>query len=521
VPRSELKRDRRKEADVEASQSAPVDERHDPPSHKTFRKSFLEGIGWTAAGVALRLAFAGGTLAILSRLVEPETMGLYGVGWGAAALGYNVSRSGAAQGIIAMRSVEKAHLSAAQALSAGFAMSVGLALVLAAPSIESFYQMKGLAEAFVIGGLFVPLMCLPAVDMAVAQKELNFSRLAIFQTIAVVLASFTAIGFALTGYGLISLFALQGCIGPYTFILFRLFGRPLGLTRFRMAHVKAVWGIGGHLSLTGLTVVIMLNFPQLIMAKFVTAEALGYYTFGNRIIQLIGTQLGGLVGAVTYPTFASIQSDLKRVGRAYLASARYTVFAIYLCVLVLVVAPGAFLELYGGSQWVTGENILFFLAAAQLLMCLGSNVIPTFQAIGKPSAGWKLNIVVSAIQGTVVYVLARYGIDAVVQGLAVAGLLMPFVPYWLSRAAGFPFTDYMRSMLGIVLPVFPAIAIGIVLSTWARNFAPLPAFLIPACSAGLVFVGLTVFTDSHLRQRLSELAAYGRKGEWRRSRREK
>jgi O-antigen/teichoic acid export membrane protein len=377
--------------------------------------------------------------------------------------------------------------------------------------MESFYKIAGIGEAFLIGGLFVPLMCLPAVDMAVAQKQLNFSRLAILQTIAVVLASVTALGLALTGYHLISLFALQGCIGPYTFVLFRLVGQPLELTRFRMAHVRDVWGIGGHLTFTSVAAVVMQNLPQLIMAKFLTAEALGYYTFSFRIIQLIGTQLGGMVWMVIYPTFSSIQSDLKRVGRVFLYSARYTVFALFLCLLVLVVAPGPFLDLFGGDQWGGGTKILFFLAIMQMLASFGSNVIPTFQAIGKPSAGWKWIIFFSSVQATIVLALARHGVEAVAVGMAVSGLVMPLAPYWLSRVAGFPFADYVRSMAGIVLPVFPAIAVGIALSTWARDLPSLAAFLIPAGAAGIVFVGLIVATDGHLRLKLSELMDYGRK----------
>lgn len=488
----------------------PMDDSSNSPNPTDFKRKFLENIGWSGVGMGLRVLCVGGTLALLSRIVDPATMGLYGVAWAAAALGQNVGRNGAAQGIIALPALEKSHVAAALALAALLSIVIGLMLALASPAVETFYGMEGLGAAFFIGGLFVPLMCLPAVDMALAQKELNFSRLTIIQTIAMFLASATALGLALAGYHLVSLFALQGAVGPYMFLLFRMAGQPLGLARFRMVHVRDIWRVGSHLSLTSVAAVLMQNLPQLIMAKFLSAEALGYYTFCYRIIQLIGTQLGGMVWTVIYPTFSSIQSDIERVGRAFLFSARYTAFALFLCLMVLVVAPGPFLELFGGDQWGSGSRILFFLAIMQMLASLGSNVFPTFQAIGKPSAGWRWMVFFSTIQASIVYVLARYGVEAVAVGMAASGLAMPLAPFWLSRVAGFPFTDYVRSMAGIILPVLPAIALGIVIANWTRHLPPLLAFSMPACTAGLVFVGLVYATDRNLRENLTAFVAYGR-----------
>ncbi len=244
--------------------------------------------------------------------------------------------------------------------------------------------------------------------------------------------------------------------------------------RFRLAHLRDVWVIGGHLSLTSVAAVLLQNLPQLIMARFLSAEALGYYTFSYRIVQLIGTQLSGMVFTVVYPTFASIQSDIKLVGRAFLYSSRYTAFALFACLLVLVVAPGPFLRLFGGDQWGSGTNVLFFLAIMQMLGSFTTNVVPTFQAIGKPSAGWKWIVFLSAIQAAIVYALAPHGVEAVAVGMAFSGLAMPLAPYWLSRVAGFPFADYVRSMAGIVLPLLPALALGIALSFWARDASAAP-----------------------------------------------
>ena len=101
--------------------------------------------------MVIRLLCLAGTLALLSRIVDPATMGLYGVAWAAAALGQNVSRNGAAQGLIALPKLETAHVAAAHVLAASLSITIGLLLALTSPAVEAFYGMEGLGHAFLIG----------------------------------------------------------------------------------------------------------------------------------------------------------------------------------------------------------------------------------------------------------------------------------------------------------------------------------------------------------------------------------
>lgn len=451
------------------------------------------------------MVVSGGALALLGRLVDTVTFGLYGVAWSAVALGYTVSQSGAAQGIIAMREVEKGHLSAGHALSIGLSSAMALGLVVLAPLVEHFYDLEGLRTAFVIGGALIPLMCLPAVDVAVAQKDLRFGRLALIRATAATLSAVTAVILAWLGHGLLGLFALQGGIGPFSFVLFRAVGQPLHLTRFGWRHVKDVWRIGGHLSFNSLTVVLLQNLPQLILAKLVDATALGYFAYCLRIIQVIGTQLMGMVNTVVYPTFASICSDLERVGRTYLVTARYTALGVFLTLLVLTVAPASFLELYGGPQWVPAGEILLYLAVMQALFALGSNIFSTFLAVGRPSAAWRWTLFLSALQGLTVLVLGRRGVVAAAQGLALTGLVWPMAAFWLSKVLGFPFRSYVRTMAGSVLPLIPALSMGLIVAEWVDQMSLIYTFMFPTLTAITVCIGFALAFDVRLRTQLAEL----------------
>lgn len=471
----------------------------------TEHRRLVKNVGWTMLTTLLRVVFAGGTLALLGRLVDPATMGLYGMGWAAAALGFTISQSGAAQGVIAIRVCEAGHVAAAQFLSITISVLIGAALVLAGPAIEAFYARDGLDKAFLIGGLFVPVMSMAAVDVAVAQKELRFADLARIQTLAVVFASVTSIGLALAGLGLVALFALQGCVGLYTFLMFRITRHPTGLGRFKWRHLVDVWRIGGHLSLGSLTSVIWQNIPQLVLAKFVSTEALGLFVFCARIVQIIFSQLVTMVNVVIYPTFTTMQHDPARVGQAYLETARFTYFLLTIPLVTLMAAPAAFLLLYGGSQWVGAAEVLFYLSLMQSVVALGSNVFPTFQALGKPSIAWRWNLVIMAVQTLAVALVARYGVVSAAQALAASSLVMLLAPYWLGRIARFSYGTWLRSMASVVLTLPPAVALGLMVDRSFSTSYPILAYAVPGGAAALTYLLGVVLVERTLRDRLMGL----------------
>ena len=470
------------------------------------RKTLLRNLSWSSLAMVLRIVIAGGALAMIGHLVSPAEMGFYGVGWAGAQFGYTVSLNGAAQGLIALGKVERGHIAAAQALSLAISLVVALVLVVAAPFATSFYASAHYGEAVLLGALFVPVMSLGAVDIARAQKALLFSRLAVVQTIAVLLAALTALGLALTGHGLLALFALQGGIGFWVFVLFRFHWLSPGFGRVRMAHVREIWGIGLHLSLGSLTAVVWQSIPQLVIAKVAPAGAVGLYVFCNRIVQLIFAQLNGMINNVIYPTFARLREQPVQVGRAFLETVKLTFFCLALPLLVLAAAPVAFLHVYGGGQWVAAAPILFWLAVMQLVLALGANVFPTFAALGKPSVVWRWNLFIGVVQGVGVLVLAHSGILAIVEGLAATALVMPYAVLWLSLVTRFRMRDYARNMAGVVLPLAPAIAVG----RGVEMLPGLPALVTLGLAAGMacgIYVTVTVAIDAALRAKALGLVA--------------
>lgn len=470
-----------------------------PPS-----MGLLRNVGWTMLATASRAIATGLALLLLSRLVSPATMAVYGLGWAISTLGLSLSQNGAAQGLIALNKLTPQHVTAARILSLAISGALGLLVALAAPLVDRLYRLEGLYQSLLIAAAFIPAMSLSTVDVAMSQRKLDFRVISIIQAIAATIAAAFAVLLAYFGYGLIALYALQGLVGPVAYLCFKLSGRSAGLSHCGLSHFRDLWRFGSHLSVGSLSGVIWLNFPQFLLGRMVGAEVLGQFVFCQRIVQLIATQLGGGINTVIFPTFAAL-SDPRDIGRAYLRTAPLTFLVQAVPLLLLVVAPAGFLALYGGQQWIAASKTLYLLAIMQFGLLLGSNVFPTFQALGRSAVIWQWNLMLLTFQVCVIALFGLGGILPLMQSLVGSMVIMPLCAWWLLRTVGLPFRLYLTAMLPVVIACVAAAMAG----GWVASWVPGPGW---ARVGGAWAVGLTVLMfvfvalDANVRAQVRRLA---------------
>lgn len=439
-------------------------------------------------------------LAVLGRLVDPQTMGLFGIGWAVSAVGFAVAQGGAAQGLIALPKVERGHVAAAQVLSLGLAALIALLAAVAAAVAHHLSLDPRLPGTLLLGGAFILPMSLASVDLALLQRDLRFSRLSAIQTGAGIVAAVTAIGLGLSGQGLIALFALQGLVGAWAFLAFRVSGIPMGLGRFERRHLTEIAGFGAHVSLGSITGVLWQNVPQIVVARLVSLDVLGQFVFATRLVQIVWTQLSGVINSVVYPSMSAVRGDRAAIGGLYLKTAKLTYVIVSLPLLGLAVAPDALLDLFGGAKWSQGGVFLFWLAVGQMVIALGAAVFPTFQAIGRPSVAWRWNLFITAVQTAAMLLVADRGGDQIVRAMAISAGVMPLAVWWLAREVSFGFSDYVRAMVPGVAAVAIATGVGSTVRAGLAGYGTVVILVGAIGAAVLCHAVLILATDGALRR---------------------
>jgi O-antigen/teichoic acid export membrane protein len=453
----------------------------------SFKISVMKNVRWTALSAVGRLIIAGGTWALLAHFVEPKAIAAYGIAWSGVAIGFAVCNNGVGQSVIAVPNVSQGHYSAAQAVLMLVAAVVSGCLMLTGLILPRFYSVEDLYAAFIIGALTVPLMSIAAVDTAVEQKELRFNSLAGIQLGAMALSAATSLIFVASGFSLVGLFALQGFSGLYSFILFRLLGRPSHFRSFSVSDLLGVWHIGSHMTFSSLTGVLGNAFLQLVLAATLAPEEFGLYTFVSRTIQIIGTQLSAVAAAVIFPTLSRLKRDPSEVGRAFISLSPILAGLMMLVMLPFIVAPEAFLIFYAGDKWKGGAEVLRYLGLMTAMTGMGVGVFATFQVLGMPQVAWKWNLLLIGVQTVAVLASKRGGMVSITQSIAASSLLTPLALYGLSRLAEFNFLAYLRAISPAFLYVVPSVAVGFYVSKAFSTAAPVIAFSAPAMAACTVY----------------------------------
>lgn len=391
------------------------------------------------------------------------------------------------------------------------AAAAGLVLVLAAMPVLLWLGYDGLTVRVAgLLGFAATAESVTTTGTALLEKEFRFGRVSLIQAIVFPLSYVPAIWLAARGAGVWSLVAqnvtynllyLAGVAG----VLGRGWGRLRGLGwRFRrdLARRFLRFGAGVGLGLLGVTLLTQLD--NLMVGSLVGIAALGYYDRAYRTAQWPGTLLTALIARAGFYTYARLQDDAERLGRAsrmmvWLIAA----LALPVALAVFAAAPDLLVLLYG-ERWLPSAPYLRVLALVAGVRPLVDNANTLFTAMGKP---W----LAARLTGTQVAILALAGLPLVWRWGALGACLAVAA----ATAAGL-FLVLRR--LGAVAPgaarelLAPAVAAAIALvGGWAIGGAPHVAALgvgpraaLEAGGAvGLFFAGIVAVQPRVARERLA------------------
>lgn len=417
-----------------------------------FSKQFAKNLSWQAFTVLFRAIISIATISVLAHLAGPETMGLFGLAWIGPTIAFALMQSGISQGLILVDDIKPGHLAAATWLT--FFVAIGLACIIAgaAPFVADIYQTPGLAPATLLAAAIVPLMSMGVVDMARAQKNLDFQMIAKVQTVAVFLCSVIAVGLAFFWKPIVGLICFQGMLGAAQFLVFRLNGVKVQPLRTSRREIADIWHNGKHFIPVSLSASVMLNTPQIVLGFFVTQAELGYFNLGRRIIEIINNQIGGITNQVIFPSIAKIRNDLSTIASVYLETSRLTAAVMMAPLVFIAVGPSDFLVLYAGPDWAAAGQTLFFLLLFQGGLSMGQNIFSVFQATGKASSVWKWNLVMAVLQTLLILGLGRESAETAAIAMAISSLIMILAAMSLSKHIGFSMTSWAINMARVVVP---------------------------------------------------------------------
>jgi lipopolysaccharide exporter len=391
----------------------------------------VRGTIWAYGSVAAGQALVLLSTAILARILTPADFGLVAFALVFIALLDTVSDLGLSPGVVISKPAELE-----ERADTAFVLTVGIGAVLSAltaavaVAIRPLFDEPGLQPLLSVLGLNFLLRSLGATHYALAQKRLDFRSRTVAEVTGVLVRGLAGIALALAGAGAWSLVIgyLAGTLATSAAMWALLQWRPrLRVTR---AQIPRMLRFGGTLTGVDILAGVIAQVDYFFVGRVLGAQALGLYTIGFRLPELIVINLALVASRVLFPAFAAVEREV--LGRAFLRAFRYTaLIALPTAVALFILAEPVVLAVFG-DQWHGSIGPMRVLTLYALAVTLGIPAGTAYKATGNAGVLLKLSIprailVVCSIallvdEGTVTVAACQAGVAALfgVIGLAVA-----------------------------------------------------------------------------------------------------
>jgi O-antigen/teichoic acid export membrane protein len=387
------------------------------------------GSAWTGLGQVIT-ALAGLIGSVLAaRLIEPADFGLIGIAMLVIRLLQAVTQTGFERALVQREDVDgMLHVGwTFQVLRGAALMAI---MLVSAPALARFYAEPGLTGILIVMGVSLLMQSSKNMTGVLFQRKLHFRALfAVTASSAVANAVIAVVAIvALRNAWALVVAHVAASVTEVVVSYIAHAHRP----RFDFDLKKAAellkygkWVTG--MNLLGLLVT---RGDDIFVSKYLGAAALGYYVIAYELANLPATQITHVLGRVSFPTYARLQSDPAQLRRAFLDVMKATLLVTApLSVLLLFLVPGIVAFIIG-DKWAPIIPLVRLLAITGFIRSVVALGGALFHGTGVPRLDVWMNLPRLAIMLLLLWpAAARYGLVGV--SIVVLLSVTSCVPTWI------------------------------------------------------------------------------------------
>src|SRR5579885_3153838 len=239
----------------------------------------IASVRWSVLSQVVRLFTRTGTMIVLTRLIAPREFGLMSMA--AVFTGFLdlFTELGTTSALIQKDTLTPRLLSTTFWANIAFAFLAGGATFATAPLVAAFYGQPRLVPVLELLSVGFAITSLSLVQRALLSRELAFRNISIAEAVAAIAGSAAAIA---------------------------------------LGDLRSISGFSANLMAYNIVNYLGRNVDYLLIGRFLGAQQLGYYTLAYNLLLFPVQYVTLTVGRVTFPVYASIQDDNRRLANAYL-----------------------------------------------------------------------------------------------------------------------------------------------------------------------------------------------------------
>ena len=417
---------------------------------------------------------------LLTRLLSPDVFGLIAMVAVFSGLLGVVKDFGINSALIFKKNITNEVLDTAFWAQVIIGVVLAAVLFLSRNYIAFFYKKPDLEEIiFYLSFVFI-FDSFGSVHAALLRKKMLFKRIFIIETIGAIVSGLISLILALNSFGVWSLVVKNVSLSIIQSFLFGLAVDWKPSIRFYRHILYELLRYGMPLSGNQLSVYLMRNVDNLLVGKFVGADALGIYNRAYSLMMIPMKQIVGIYYSVLFPSFSLINDDNDILRRNWMKIMRLSTFLILPASSMMFLLSGDFVHIVLGSKWLGVIPVLKYLSCAAAVQTI-CEVSYIFIAKGKTKNLFIMNICINCMLLLSIVVGIPNGIESVALCYSIASVVFIPLPVWFftAKLIGGTMRDVIRGLLKIFIMNTCTLIVFLILMEYIKFSSIINLILIP------------------------------------------
>lgn len=442
----------------------------------SLKQKSIAGLSWSLiehfANKGIHLAIS----IVLARILLPRDFGLIGMITIFIALSETFINSGFTTALLRKKHCTEAEYNTVFYSNVVISIVFYIILFLSAGLVSSFFEEPQLTKLIRVLAFVLIIKSASIVQTVDLTKKVNFKLQAVISLIAAIIAGVVGISLALTGYGVWALVFMQLTTGIITTVLLWTMNgwRPKFL--YSWSAFQDLFAFGSKILASVLINQLFGQINKVIIGKYYSASALGYYQMADNLKTLPSTGLTRIIQRVTLPVLVNLEGDIERIKTVYRKFFKSTFYVTSVAMLVLAAVSEPLVITLVGEKWLPAVAFLQLLCFVGLVQPLQSLNISLITMQGRSDVLLKIIVLRQILGIPIIFLGVFVSIKAMVIGLIVSN----FGAYLLYGYYGGKFIDYGLDKQ--FKDIFPIIVLSFAVGSttffigWAlQQFSPLLA----------------------------------------------
>ena len=300
-------------------------------------------------------------------------------------------------------------------------------LVICAPLIANFFDEPRLINLTRFMALNLIISSLGMVQNTYFRKNLDFKSIAQVRFLSVAFSGIIGITLAYRGFGVWSL-AIQGIVGSFVRVLsYWVFSKWRPGFEFSFQSLKNLFPFGSRIFASSMLHYIFINIYNLVIGRYYSATDLGFYVKGRDLQERPVSIMEHTIEQVTFPVFASIQDDIRRLKAACRKIVKVAAFINFPLMFGLIVTAEPLITVLLTDKWLQSViyvQILSLWGLVFTLSFLNQNIL---KSKGRSDIYLRLALIVNVLYLIAIIIGIKWGII----GLVIGRVIVSYIAYVL------------------------------------------------------------------------------------------